>query len=126
MQLVELKVVLASLSNFDQSFPSRCRIRQRKDFERALRNNCLINKWFAVHLFKNDNNVARLGLVVSKRTISKAVARNFAKRLIRECFRQNLTVLPSNDFVVKVRQKLTKSSASEARTALIALLLTAK
>jgi ribonuclease P protein component len=124
--LAEPKAVPASLSDSDQSFPSRCRIKQRKDFEQALRSECLINKWFAVHLLKNVNNYARLGMVVSKRTMPKAVARNFAKRLIRECFRQNLSELPSHDFVVRIRRNLTHDTLHEARSALIALLLAAK
>lgn len=115
-----------SLSSLDQSFPLRCRIRQRIDFDRALRCDCLTNKWFAVHSLKNQHNFARLGLVVSKRTMSKAVARNFAKRLIRECFREKLAVLPGNDFVVRVRRSISKNSALEARSALTALFLAAK
>lgn len=118
--------MLASLSDNRQSFPSCCRIKQRKDFEQALRSECLINKWFAVHLYKTVNNYARLGMVVSKRTIPKAVARNFAKRLIRECFRQNLSELPSQDFVIRIKRNLTRDNSLEARSALIALLLATK
>jgi ribonuclease P protein component len=124
--LAELKAVLASQFSINQSLPSRCRIRQRKDFEQALRNNALTNKWFAVHLVDTANGYARLGMIVSKRTMPKAVARNFAKRLIRECFRQNLTVLPALDFVIRIRRNLTQNTSLEARIALIALLLAAK
>jgi ribonuclease P protein component len=124
--LAEPKAVLASQFSINQSLPSRCRIRQRKDFELALKNSGLINKWFAVHLVNTANGYARLGMVVSKRTMPKAVARNFAKRLIRECFRQNLTVLPALDFVIRIRRNLTQNTSLEARTALIALLLAAK
>lgn len=124
--LAELKAVLASQCSINHSFPSRCRIKQRKDFEQGLRNTSLINKWFAVHLVKTANGYARLGMVVSKRTMPKSVARNYAKRLIRECFRQNLTVLPELDFVIRIRRNLTQNTSSEARSALISLLLAAK
>lgn len=124
--LAEPKAVLASQYSINQSLPSRCRIRQRKDFEQALKNSGLINKWFAVHLVNTANGYARLGMIVSKRTMPKAVARNFAKRLIRECFRQNLTVLPALDFVIRIRRNLTQNTSLEARTALIALLQAAK
>lgn len=118
--------MLVSQSDSNQSFPARCRIKQRRDFEQALRSEYLINKWFALHLVKTVNNYARLGMVVGKRTMPRAVARNFAKRLIRECFRQNLAQLPSQDFVVRIRRNLTRENSLEARSALIALLLAAK
>ena len=124
--LAEPKAVLASLSKSNLSFPSRCRIKQRKDFEQALRSESMINKWFVLHLFKTVNNYARLGMVVSKRTMPKAVPRNFAKRLIRECFRHNLSGLPSQDFVVRIRRNLTHENSHEARSALTALLLATK
>jgi ribonuclease P protein component len=124
--LAEPKAVLVSQSDSNQSFPARCRIKQRRDFEQALRSEYLINKWFALHLGKTVNNYARLGMVVGKRTMPRAVARNFAKRLIRECFRQNLAQLPSQDFVVRIRRNLTRENSLEARSALIALLLAAK
>lgn len=126
MQLAELKAVLASQFSINNSFPSRCRIKQRKDFELALRNGYLINKWFAVHLVRTANNYARLGMIVSKRTMPKAVARNFAKRLIREAFRQNMTDLPAFDFVIRIRRNLAIDASLEARSELIALLLAAK
>lgn len=116
----------ASLYSLNNSFPSRCRIRQRKDFEQALRGKYLINKWFSVSLFKTENTNARLGMVVGKRTMPKAVSRNFAKRLIRECFRQNMSQLPAVDYVVRIKRSLTKDNSFEARSALLALLLAAK
>lgn len=61
-------------------------------------------------------------MVVSKRTMSKSVARNYAKRLIREIFRLNSSTLPALDFVVRIRRNLTKESSSEARESLIKLL----
>jgi ribonuclease P protein component len=51
---------------------------------------------------ENDSNIPRLGLAVSKRVATKAVARNRLKRLAREAFRcQN--GLPDWDFVVIAR-----------------------
>ena len=69
---------------------------------------------------------ARLGMVVSKRTIPKSVARNFAKRMIREVFRHNSSKLPALDFVIRIRRQVSNSSSDEARTALLELMLTAK
>ena len=49
-------------------------------------------------------NQSRLGLVVSKKNISKAVERNRVKRVIRESFRKNKTLIPNLDVVVLIRK----------------------
>lgn len=48
-----------------------------------------------------DGGRARLGLIVGKRVVRRAVDRNRAKRLIRESFRQR-EGLPAMDIVVRV------------------------
>jgi ribonuclease P protein component len=107
-------------------FASKQRIRQSKDFEQAFRQKSLSNKWFSIYLVDRNNEIARLGMVVSKKTIAKSVYRNYTKRLIREIFRQNSSKLPALDFVVRIRRILTKETASEARSALLQLILSAK
>ena len=49
-------------------------------------------------------NQSRLGLVVSKKNISKAVERNRVKRAIRESFRKNKSQIPNLDVVVLIRK----------------------
>ena len=49
---------------------------------------------------------ARLGVVVSKRIMKKAVARNYCKRLARDVFRHEYARLPGLDFVVRPRAQL--------------------
>ena len=49
-------------------------------------------------------NQSRLGLVVSKKNISKAVERNRVKRVIRESFRKNKSQIPNLDVVVLIRK----------------------
>lgn len=49
-------------------------------------------------------NQSRLGLVVSKKNISKAVERNRVKRVIRESFRKNKSLIPNLDVVVLIRK----------------------
>lgn len=107
-------------------FPASHRIRQSKEFEQAFRHRSLSNKWFALHLVKSNHEYARLGMVVSKRTMAKSVSRNFAKRLIREMFRLHWSNLPALDFVVRLRRNLSKETSAEARSALQQLMLSAK
>ncbi len=48
----------------------------------------------------NDLSHARLGIIVSKKTIKQAVGRNRFKRIIRNFFRINQHTLPAIDLVV--------------------------
>lgn len=45
---------------------------------------------------------ARLGLIVPKRLVKRAVLRNLLKRLAREAFRQSQASLPPLDFVLRL------------------------
>lgn len=108
------------------AFPSSRRIRQSKVFLQAFRHKGLTNKWFTIHLVDSKHELARLGMVVSKRTIPKSVSRNFAKRLIRELFRLNSSKLPAFDFIVRIRRNMTEDSVTEAKEALLQLMLSAK
>ena len=50
----------------------------------------------------NQFGAARLGLVVPKRALPRAVDRNRAKRVLRESFRKARAGLPPCDIVVRV------------------------
>ena len=108
------------------AFSSNRRVRQSKIFVQAFRHKGLTNKWFTIHLVDSNSEFARLGMVVSKRLISKSVGRNFAKRLIRDLFRLNSSKLPALDFIIRIRRNLTKNSSLEARAALLQLMLSSK
>lgn len=51
---------------------------------------------------KNQLSYARLGIVVSRKAIPKATARNQVKRIIRESFRQKQSLLGNRDIVMVV------------------------
>ena len=65
---------------------------------------------------------ARLGVIVSKKTMPGAVARNMTKRMIREVFRCNFSVDLALDVVVRAKQKPKLEAHIETRLALIDLL----
>ncbi|MGJ8688692.1 MAG: ribonuclease P protein component [Gammaproteobacteria bacterium] len=48
----------------------------------------------------------RLGLVIAKKNIPKAVQRNRVKRILRESFRHNQSLLPTLDIVILARSGL--------------------
>ncbi len=66
----------------------------------------------------NDLGHARLGLIVSKKTIKLAVGRNRFKRISRNFFRLRQHFLPNFDFVVLAKGKVSSLSNEE----LVALL----
>ena len=53
---------------------------------------------------------ARLGLIVPKRTVRKAVERNRMKRVLREEFRQRRPTLPALDIVIQVMARVDDSA----------------
>ena len=55
----------------------------------------------------------RLGMVIAKRLLARAVDRNRVKRCVRESFRQVLAELPACDFVVRLIVK--PGAGDEAR-----------
>ena len=59
--------------------------------------------FFIVHARPNHLQHARLGVTVSRRVSPRAVLRNRLKRLIRETFRQDQTMLAGFDIVVVAR-----------------------
>lgn len=76
-----------------------------------------------MHIAQNTTGQARLGLIVSKRVMAKAVTRNFVKRHIREVFRLQANQLPALDFVVRARRKISTEEVKQAREALLITLL---
>ena len=66
-------------------------------FEKATRSR---DKLFTVLCRRNELNTARLGLAISKKHCRHATGRNRIKRIIRESFRQQQTLLSGLDVVV--------------------------
>ena len=79
------------------------RLQQQEEFSLALKSQAKIEGWVAAHSIFNHLGFARLGIVVGKRVMSRAVDRNRAKRLIREVFRHEAQNLGSLDIVIRVK-----------------------
>jgi ribonuclease P protein component len=64
--------------------------------------------YFTMLARPNERECARLGVIVAKRIIRRAVGRNAIRRLIRESFRINQCRLVGLDVIVLVRSVLPK------------------
>lgn len=60
---------------------------------------------FRVYYCNNNLTHPRLGVIVAKKNISKAVARNHLKRLVREFFRLNKDKIGAIDLVIFVNKR---------------------
>jgi ribonuclease P protein component len=108
----------------ENAFPFARRLHSPVEFKRALQHNSLTNKWVALHTEKNDEGYERLGIIVSKRLVAKAVARNRLKRTIREVFRQNYSDTGSAlNVVVRIRRNISETDIPEFRRSLSCLLI---
>lgn len=58
------------------------------------------DQYFLLLARENNQNHPRLGLIVSKKKVRKAVSRNRIKRIIRDSFRLNQHQLPDVDVIV--------------------------
>ena len=125
MLLAEQKVVFAWLFDVKQTLSYSQRLHQREDFESAIKSRPIIEKWLALHLQPNNHHMARLGIVISKRIVPKAISRNGLKRLIREEFRiQNCQ--KSINLVFRLRSKVLKEEKVEFRRTLSSIIAKAR
>jgi ribonuclease P protein component len=85
------------------------RIRRRADFQRVYDQGVRIHgRYSTVFVLANSLDVGRLGIAATKK-FGGAVARNRAKRLIREVFRRN-KIAPGLDVVVIPKRPLLDAS----------------
>ena len=106
------------------SFPKSARIQASSDFRNhkekgeRLAKGCLLANW---QLLPSDS-FTRLGVVTS-RHLGKAVIRNRARRLMRECFRLHKKKLRSEvDLILVARKSIAKKSFFDVEKDFIALL----
>ena len=76
------------------------------------------HSFFILWALPNNSQNTRIGIVASKK-VGKAVARNRARRLLREAVRHLYTnIQPGWDIVLVARSKLVKVKESEVESAL--------
>ncbi|NNE37715.1 MAG: ribonuclease P protein component [Gammaproteobacteria bacterium] len=77
-----------------------------------------IDSQFVVLVKQNNLGYSRLGLVISKKKLTRAVQRNLLKRLVRESFRGNAIIKRGYDIVVLPQKSVSINQKSILRDSL--------
>jgi ribonuclease P protein component len=101
----------ASACQFDgnttiERFRREYRLTRKEQFDRVLSSRTINLRCgcFRLYATPNDEEGARLGLIIGKRQLKRAVDRNRVKRVLRETFRANRSGLPGFDIVVQLTE----------------------
>jgi len=90
-----------------QTFTDSDKLSGKEQYDQVFANARKLHHAGLLFLFAiNNTGYPRLGLAVSKRVLSKASARNYVKRCIRESFRRQKQNLPGIDIVVLPKKDL--------------------
>jgi ribonuclease P protein component len=82
------------------------RLVSKHDFQFVFDKPSRVTQKFILALFKpNQQSVARLGIIIGKRHVKRAVDRNLLRRLIRESFRHLQAQLKGLDIIVLMRSE---------------------
>lgn len=104
-------------SRFSRAAEFSCAYRLMRDdsFEHVLHAENISSKHFKIFFVRNNKNNARLGIIVSKKSIPLATNRNRGKRIIRETFRQHSIKAQKVDLVVMMRHADSKASSADSQ-----------
>ena len=105
-----------SLPVEDFSYTHRDRLQSASQYTRvfdgAMKSSSEI---FTILSRENTETQPRLGIVVAKRRAKRSVDRNIIKRIIRESFRLNKAILPTNDYIVILKRPISSIKRSDLR-----------
>lgn len=101
------------------AFPKAKRLLKKEEYEWVFKQTKKTKKIemdvFFVLAAANDKETARLGFALSKKVLPKACMRNRVKRLFREEFRINSSMLKPVDIIVLGKSNLKSVTNSEIR-----------
>ena len=103
-----------------EGFPKSARVLRRKEYRTIQRSPLrVVTEHFIMYARKRRSTKNRIGITVSKK-VGNAVVRNRVKRVVRESFRLNRSVLPSEfDFVLVARRNRPVQNLSQATEQLL-------
>ena len=82
-------------------FPGGLRIRKSSDFKKIFeKGKKFSSEHYTIIFIPNSLGFPRLGIVLGKKKINRAVKRNRAKRIVREVFRKNKSAFNSLDVLI--------------------------
>ncbi len=85
-------------------FSREKKLRTKADFQTVFkRAKNSRTSYFTVLAYPNQRAYARLGVIVAKRVVRRAVDRSSIRRFVRECFRNQQQALVGFDMVVLIR-----------------------
>ncbi|MEI6746050.1 MAG: ribonuclease P protein component [Methylococcaceae bacterium] len=94
------------MTKTDFSFPQKSRLKTPADYKKVFTNPTKSSdSYFTLLAVENNFDYPRLGLVVAKKNIRKAVHRNRVKRVVRDNFRRNRHTMINIDIVVLARKE---------------------
>jgi ribonuclease P protein component len=96
----------------DNTFPRSCRLLTAADYKAVFDGAELkvSSKYFLILARVTTPHSARVGLIIAKKNVKKAVQRNRLKRQIRQAFRVNKDLLEHLDLVVLAKKDADKLS----------------
>ena len=98
----------------DRSFKPGYRLLHQHEFKRVFDDATrIIVPPFTLLFRENDQDGARLGMVIGKKAVRYSVARNRIRRIIRENFRLTRLGLPKIDLIILARRDIAEFPASE-------------
>lgn len=104
------------------TLPAEARLQKNLDFLLAFKKGKKIDRgnYFIViaanaNLAKDNRIKARIGIVIPKKFVKKAVIRNTLKRIIRELFRKNRNFIKERDYIFKLYKKIPEYSTSNLK-----------
>jgi ribonuclease P protein component len=114
--------------NARYTFPRSCRLLKTDEFSSVFNFRCgKTGRFLNVYAQPNVTNAsARLGIVVGKKQLRTAVARNLAKRVVRDVFRLHQHDLPNLDYIVRIIKPFTQDQSAIVRNELLLLLKKSK
>lgn len=87
-------------------FPRTSRLLIKRDFQSVFANPRKVSNRYLLALFRPNQQVsARLGIIVAKSRIKKAVHRNLVRRMVRESYRHQQEALKGLDLIVLIRSE---------------------
>lgn len=106
----------------NSTFPRDARILTTEEYDKVFKNPIRASEpGILVLARKNEGLGSKLGLVIPKKVLKRAVWRNRVKRIARETFRLNRHSLQNIDLVVIAKPKIEDKSNSELRESLLRL-----